>query len=178
MYIGLVHRLDRPVGGILVFARTSKAASRLSEQVRSKSMEKRYLTVVNGKLEKEEGTLENYLFKIEALNRSKVVKEGKQGSKLAILDYKVLSYNQENDLSLVEVNLKTGRHHQIRVQFANIKHSIYGDQKYGLRANDMNKQIALWAYKLRLKHPTKDEILEFECMPEKKGVWQNFKDII
>lgn len=137
-------------------------------------MEKRYLTIVNGKLENEEGTLENYLFKIEKLNRSKIVKEGKQGAKLAILDYKVLKYSKEQNLSLVEVNLKTGRHHQIRVQFAGIQHSIYGDQKYGLRAQDMNKQIALWAYKLKLKHPTKDEILDFECKPDKVGIWKEF----
>lgn len=174
VYLGLVHRLDRPVGGVMVFARTSKAASRLSEQVRNKTMKKKYLTIVNGKLENEEGTLENYLFKIEKLNRSKVVKEGKQGAKLAILDYKVLEYDEKNDLSLLKINLHTGRHHQIRVQLSNIGHSIYGDQRYGGRTDDKNKQIALWAYNLQFKHPTKDEFLEFTCLPDKKGVWSKF----
>lgn len=156
----------------MVFARTSKAASRLSEQVRSKIMKKEYLTVVNGKLEKSSGTLENYLFKIEKLNRSKVVKEGKDGAKFASLDYEVLKYSEKEDLSLVRVNLHTGRHHQIRLQFANIGHSIYGDQKYGKRLNDKNKQIALWAYKLTFKHPTKQDELSFESFPKKKGVWK------
>ena len=133
VYLGLVHRLDRPVGGVMVFARTSKAASRLSEEVRIKQFKKKYLVIADGKFEKNKGTLENYLLKNERLNTSKVVEKDTKGSKLASLDYEVLKYNEEIDLSLVKVNLHTGRHHQIRVQFANIGHSICGDQKYGTR---------------------------------------------
>ena len=166
VYVGLVHRLDRPVGGIMVFAKTSKAASRLSESIRNKSFSKTYLAVVNGKFEKQNGILENYLWKDEALNMSKVVSKDKKGAKLARLTYEVLA--EKNDLSLVKINLETGRHHQIRVQFSNAGHSLYGDQKYG--KDSMGKQIALWAYRLEFKHPVKDEIMKFEALPEKNDV--------
>ena len=118
VYLGLVHRLDRPVGGVMVFARTSKAAARLSEQVRNKDFKKKYLVIADGKFEKNKGTLEDYLLKNEKTNTSKVVKEGTKNAKLAILDYEVLKYNEEINLSVVKVNLHTGRHHQIRVQMA------------------------------------------------------------
>ena len=167
VYVGLVHRLDRPVGGIMVFAKTSKAASRLSESIRNKSFSKTYLAVVNGKFEKQNGILENYLWKDEALNMSKVVSKDKRGAKLARLTYEVLA--EKNDLSLVNINLETGRHHQIRVQFSNAGHSLYGDQKYG--KDSMGKQIALWAYRLEFKHPVKDEIMKFEALPEKNDVF-------
>ena len=167
VYVGLVHRLDRPVGGIMVFAKTSKAASRLSESIRNKSFSKTYLAVVNGKFEKQNGILENYLWKDEALNMSKVVSKDKKGAKLARLTYEVLA--EKNDLSLVKINLETGRHHQIRVQFSNAGHSLYGDQKYG--KDSMGKQIALLAYRLEFKHPVKDEIMKFEALPEKNDVF-------
>lgn len=167
VYVGLVHRLDRPVGGIMVFAKTSKAASRLSESIRNKSFSKTYLAVVNGKFEKQNGILENYLWKDEALNMSKVVSKDKKGAKLARLTYEVLA--EKNDLSLVKINLETGRHHQIRVQFSNAGHSLYGDQKYG--KGSIGKQIALWAYRLEFKHPVKDEIMKFEALPEKNDVF-------
>ena len=167
VYVGLVHRLDRPVGGIMVFTKTSKAASRLSESIRNKSFSKTYLAVVNGKFEKQNGILENYLWKDEALNMSKVVSKDKKGAKLARLTYEVLA--EKNDLSLVKINLETGRHHQIRVQFSNAGHSLYGDQKYG--KDSMGKQIALWAYRLEFKHPVKDEIMKFEALPEKNDVF-------
>ena len=167
VYVGLVHRLDRPVGGIMVFAKTSKAASRLSESIRNKSFSKTYLAVVNGKFEKQNGVLEDYLWKDEALNMSKVVSKDKKNAKLAKLTYEVLA--EKNDLSLVKINLETGRHHQIRVQFSNAGHSLYGDQKYG--KGSMGKQIALWAYRLEFKHPVKDEIMKFEALPEKNDVF-------
>jgi len=169
VYLGLVHRLDRPVGGVMVFAKTSKAASRLSEQVRTKSLKKIYLAVVDGKVEKAKGTLEDYLYKDERNNISKVVNSNKKNAKLAKLDYEVLKYNEVKDLSLLKVNLHTGRHHQIRVQLANIGHSIYGDQKYGTRGK--GKQIALWAYSLTIIHPTTKEEMTFEDLPEPVGTW-------
>ena len=173
VYLGLVHRLDRPVGGVMVFAKTSKAASRLSNQVREKVFKKEYLAVVDGKLEQEKGTLENYLYKDKNTNTSYVVNKDKKDSKYAKLDYEVIKYDKENDISLLRINLHTGRHHQIRVQIANIGHSIYGDQRYGNRGK--NKQIALWAYKLTIEHPTKKEKMEFEDLPKEVGVWKILK---
>lgn len=117
----------------MVFAKTSKAAARLSEEVRERRIKKEYLAVVDGKFEKKQDKLENYLLKNAKTNMSKVVKEGTKGAKLAKLDYEVLKYNEEIDLSVVKIRLHTGRHHQIRVQLKNISHSIYGDQKYGTR---------------------------------------------
>ena len=163
VYIGLVHRLDRPVGGVMVFARTSKAASRLSEQVRNKTLKKTYIATVDGKIEQEQGFLEDYLYKDERHNMSKVVNKEKKNAKLAKLDYEILNYDEKRDLTVVRINLHTGRHHQIRVQFANFGHSLYGDQKYGVRGK--GKQIRLWAYKLELEHPTKKEIMTFESEP-------------
>ena len=107
MYIGLVHRLDRPVGGIMVFARTSKAASRLSEQIRNKTFKKKYLAVVDGKFENKKGSLEDYLYKDERNNISKVVNKDKKNAKLAKLDYEVLNYDDKRDLSLVKIDLHT-----------------------------------------------------------------------
>ena len=107
VYIGLIHRLDRPVGGIMVFARTSKSASRLSEQIRNKTFKKRYLAVVDGKFKTEKGSLENYLYKDERNNISKVVNKDKKNAKLAKLDYEVLNYDDKRDLSLVKIDLHT-----------------------------------------------------------------------
>ena len=106
-YIGLVHRLDRPVGGVMVFARTSKAASRLSEQIRNKTFKKKYLAVVDGNFVEKTGILEDYLYKDERNNISKVVDKNKKNAKLAKLDYEVLDYDNKRDLSLVKINLYT-----------------------------------------------------------------------
>ncbi len=170
VYLGLVHRLDRPVGGVMVFAKTSKAASRLSDEVREKRFQKTYLVVANGKMEKQSDTLQDYLLKNEKNNISKVVKEGTKNSKLAILDYEVLKYEQEINLSVLKINLHTGRHHQIRVQLSSRNHSIYGDQKYNGRGH--GKQIALWAYKLKLYHPITNELMTFYSVPKYIGSWK------
>ena len=175
VYVGLIHRLDRPVGGVMVFAKTSKAAARLSNQVREKQFQKTYLTIVNGKMEQEKGTLQDYLLKNEKTNMSKVVAEGTKNSKLAILDYEVLKYEKEIDLSVLKIHLHTGRHHQIRVQLSSRNHSIYGDQKYGGRGH--GKQIALWAYQLVLQHPITKEWMTFSSIPEKIGSWKILEDI-
>ena len=175
VYVGLVHRLDRPVGGVMVFAKTSKAASRLSNQVREKIFKKKYLAVVDGKFEQEQGTLEDYLYKDERNNISKVVDKNKKNAKLAILDYKILAYNELKNLTLLEINLHTGRHHQIRVQLAHSGHSIFGDQKYGTRGQ--GKQIALWAYELTIQHPISKETMVFKSLPESNGTWCILKEI-
>ncbi len=170
VYLGLVHRLDRPTGGVMVFAKTSKSASRLSEQIRENKMHKKYLCIVDGKLEKEKGTFKDYLLKNEKTNTSKVVKEGTKNAKEAILDYEVVKYNEEINLSVIKVDLHTGRHHQIRVQFASRGHSLSGDQKYGTRGR--GKQLALWAYSLSFIHPTQKKEMNFEAFPEKIGSWK------
>ncbi len=164
VYIGLVHRLDRPVGGIMVFARTSKAASRLSKLIQEHEMTKEYLLVCYGDLPKK-GIMEDYILKEE----EKSIITTKDKGKYAKLEYEVL--DKKDNLNLVKVNLITGRHHQIRLQFAHRNCPLYGDQLYG--KND-KKQIALFAYHLKFKHPVKDEIMEFKIYP-KTGVWELFK---
>lgn len=176
VYLGLVHRLDRPVGGVMVFAKTSKAAARLSEQVRVKEFKKKYLVIVDGKMEQDKGELEDYLLKNEKRNVSKVVKEETKGAKLAKLDYEVLKYQEKINLSVLRVYLHTGRHHQIRVQFASRKHSLYGDQKYGERGR--GKQIALWAYELSFIHPIIKEEMTFRVLPKIEGSWKILEDIV
>ena len=174
VYLGLVHRLDRPTGGVMVFAKTSKAASRLSEQVRNKDFVKKYLCIIDGKMEKEEGTLKDYLYKNEKNNMSRIAKPNEKNAKEAILDYKIIKYNEEINLSVVEILLHTGRHHQIRVQFSSRNHSLYGDQKYGTRGR--GKQLALWAYSLSILHPITKERMEFKAYPEKIGSWKILED--
>ncbi len=170
VYLGLVHRLDRPTGGVMVFARTSKAASRLSEQIREKQMHKKYLCIVDGKMENTKGSMKDFLLKNEKTNTSKVVKEGTKNAKEAILDYEVVKYNEEINMSVVKVDLHTGRHHQIRVQFSSRGHSLSGDQKYGTRGR--GKGLALWAYSLSFLHPITKERIEFEDYPEVTGSWK------
>ena len=176
VYLGLIHRLDRPVGGVMVFAKTSKAASRLSEQVRNKTFKKEYLAIVDGKLDVKSGILEDYLVKNEKNNSSKVTNKETKNAKYAKLDYEVLKYNKEINLSVLRILLHTGRHHQIRVQLANIGHSICGDQKYGTRGR--GKQISLWAYKLTIEHPITKESMTFIDVPEKIGPWVILEDIM
>lgn len=154
VYLGLVHRLDRPVGGIMVFARTSKAASRLSEQVRNKTFKKTYNAVVIGNIENT-GKLKDYLLKDEKRNIVKVDEKGKE----AILNFKKLYF--KDNMSLVEINLETGRSHQIRVQMSHHGYPLFGDQKYNKTAK-VGEQIALFAKKIEFVHPTTNELLTFE----------------
>ena len=170
VYLGLVHRLDRPVGGIMVFAKTSKAAARLSESIRNKEFNKYYLVIADGKFDIQKGVLEDYLLKNERTNTSKVVKEGTKNSKYAKLEYEVLKYNEEINLSVLRIKLDTGRHHQIRLQLASRNHSICGDQKYGTRGR--GKQISLWAYKLEFPHPVTKKMMSFELEPKHIGSWK------
>ena len=182
MYLGLVHRLDRVVGGVMVFAKTSKAASRLSEQIRERTFEKTYLAEVYGTPNPSKGTLRNFLSKDEAKNMVYEASESDKGASEAILDYEVLK--SADGLSLVKINLHTGRSHQIRVQMALAGHPIYRDQKYGSRSKGFSEQsgrsrdfgehnrhlrdfgegIALWSAALAFTHPVKGERLNFAIM--------------
>ena len=176
VFLGLVHRLDRPVGGVMVFARTSKAASRLAPQFADKlnsGAEKRYAAVVTGEpLPFAKCTMSCWLKKDEAERRSFVVPEGTEGAKPARLDVRTVSVKDE--LSLVDVKLGTGRHHQIRVQLSHGGNPIWGDQKYNPNAVP-GQQIALFAYSLSFEHPTTHERLTFTALPE-GGVWGRFAD--
>ena len=170
VYLGLVHRLDRMTSGLMVFAKTSKSASRLSNSIREGDFKKEYLAVVTGKLESK-GVLQNYLFKDERTNTSKVVEDTKKNAKLAKLEYSVIGHTVQNskEYTYVRIKLYTGRHHQIRVQFSHIGHPLYGDVKYGGVKGD----LALVACSLKFIHPTKDDVMEFEYMPEKSGMWRD-----
>ena len=170
VYLGLVHRLDRPVGGVMVFARTSKSASRLSNMIRIDEFEKTYLAVVEGALP-EEDVFEDYLLKLENENRTIVDNNGKYSK----LSYKLLGF--KDGLSLVKIKLETGRSHQIRVQFSSRGYALWGDQKYNSKAK-VGEQIALWAYELRFKHPVRDELMDFKCNPPLKYPWTLFGDVI
>ena len=165
--LGLVHRLDRPVGGIMVFARSSKAASRLCKAFNEHKIVKKYLAIVKGKVENS-GEYIDYLSK-DGDGKAYVTDESK--GKKAILNYELIEYNKDNDCSLVSVDLKTGRHHQIRVQFSSRGHYLLGDQRYGILDN---KQISLFSYYLSFTHPVSKEILEFKVFPEKKNYWTIF----
>lgn len=155
VYLGLVHRLDRPVSGVCVFARTSKAASRLSSQVSNHTeFKKTYLAVVTDNGLKDTGEFKDYLLKDTKTNTVKVDPKGK----LAVLDYEVLK--RKDNLALVKINLHTGRSHQIRVQFASRNHALWGDQRYNKNAIK-GEQIALHSHILSFKHPITNEVVTF-----------------
>ncbi|MDD3831178.1 MAG: RNA pseudouridine synthase [Clostridia bacterium] len=162
VYLGLVHRLDRPTGGVMVFARTSKAAARLSESFFTHTTEKKYLAVINGELNSTQGTLVSWLKKNALTNTVYVATSGTDGAKRAELDYKVLQV--EKGLSLIQVQLGTGRSHQIRVQLASQGNPICGDVRYG--GDKYGKSpLALWAYQLVFAHPVTQEKMVFVCYP-------------
>lgn len=167
VYLGLVHRLDRPVGGIMVFAKTSKAADRLSEQIRKNEIKKTYYAVLCGKA-KTIDHLEDYLLKDSKTNITKVDKAGK----LAILDYELIE--NKSNYSLVKINLKTGRSHQIRVQFSSRNLPLYGDQRYNKNAIT-GEQIALFAKELEFTHPVTKEKLKFSLPLPKRKPWNIFE---
>lgn len=169
VYLGLIHRLDRPVGGVMVFAKTSKASSRLSEELRNKKIKKTYLAIALGKT-KEEEKLIDYILKDKKTNNSYIDENGKE----AVLNYKTLYYDKKNNLSLIRINLETGRHHQIRLQMSNINHPLYGDQRYNKQDK---KQIALYAYKLEFIHPVTKENMTFKLLPKNTGVWKMLDEV-
>lgn len=170
VFLGLVHRLDRPVGGVIVFAKTSKAASRLANSIRKGDFNRKYLAVVRGTLNKKTAKLEHFLVKDQRRNFVHAVSSNNKRAKKAILDYEVLG--AKNDLSLLSVRLHTGRSHQIRVQLSTIGHPLFGDQKYGQHQNKHGQQIALWAHELSFPHPTKKDIVTFKSIPPNDNPWK------
>lgn len=171
VYLGLVHRLDRPVGGCMVFAKTSKAASRLSDLIRRNKMDKTYLAVLDGVPSKKSGTLVDYLVKNKKTNMVKTTNE-KEGKK-SILHYEVLEV--VDGMSLVKIHLETGRSHQIRVQFSSRNTPLVNDQRYNLHAK--KGQIALWAYHLEFDHPVQKVPVGVTSLPPMSYPWNRFEVI-
>ena len=172
VFLGLVHRLDRPTGGVIVFARNSKSAKRLSEQIQNGTLKKTYIAIVEGEPRKRLAHLTNYLKKDEKKNKVFICPESEDGAKRADLEYTVL--DTVNDLSLLQVKLFTGRSHQIRVQLSTIGNPIASDVKYGAKERG-TKKLSLWAYKLEFEHPTKGEKMTFISLPnEKDDPWKYF----
>lgn len=165
-----IHRLDTAVGGVMVFAKTSQAAAKLSALVSRNEMEKQYLAVLQGTPEKESDTLVDLLFKDSRKNKSFVVSRERKGVKKASLEYDLIK--AEQDLSLVKVKLHTGRTHQIRVQFASRKLPLLGDGKYGSKCNKCS--VALWSHSLSFVHPFTNERLSFSANPPDSFPWNKF----
>lgn len=167
VFLGLVHRLDRPVEGVMVFAKTSKAAARLSLQIRKNEMSKHYYAIINGYLDQKEGTFKDYLYKDAKTGNTYITTKDK--GKEAILNYKVIK--EKDNYSLVDIELISGRHHQIRVQFASRKHPLLGDSRYG---TNINKNISLCCYSLSFYHPISKELLNFKRLPKNNDNWNIF----
>ena len=177
-YAAIINRLDRPVSGLVLIAKNKSAAAAYSTAMQKNGgFNKQYEALVCGKLPEESGIFVDYLKKDSNTNTSSVVPEKKAASdkdaKLSKLEYEVISYDDVNDISHIKIHLITGRHHQIRVQFASRGNSLYGDQRYG---KCDNKQIALWAYSLTIYHPITKEQLTFKKYPfENGGIWKIFE---
>ena len=170
-YLAIIHRLDRPVGGIMVLAKTKDAAANLSDQIQDGTMIKYYQAILTGELPHEEGTLEDYLVKDSKTNTAKLVSKGTKGAKKAVLSYEVLDEfeTEEGILSYVLIELVTGRHHQIRVQMAGHGAGIWGDTKYNpkfQKTRNKYQQIGLYATRLELEHPVTGEHMVFKQEPE------------
>ena len=171
VFLGTIHRLDRPTSGVVLYARTSKALSRMNEQFREKQVQKTYWAVVDNSPPNTSGTLENYLQKNQKQNKSYITKN--EGGKHAILDYKLLK--KLDNFFHLEIQPKTGRHHQIRVQLAHIGSIIKGDLKYGAKRSNKDASIHLLAQKLEFIHPVTKENITIVAPAPKESVWDACK---
>lgn len=179
----LVHRLDRPVGGVMVYAKNKRANSNLSKQVSEHKLCKEYLVVACGKPKNTKEELRDYLKKLKTVNMSKVVEKDIKGAKEAVLKYELLETvetPEDGTLSLLKITLKTGRHHQIRVQLSNADLPIWGDRKYNKVFMKKKKwtQVALWSYKIGFTHPTKNQFLTFTSLPYDEYPWNIFNIVV
>jgi len=172
VFLGVVHRIDRPVSGAVVFARTSKALTRMNEMVKNHQMTKRYWAIVKNKPPHESDRLEHYLLRNEKQNKSYVRQKEVKDSKQAILNYQWLASSK--DYHLIEIELITGRHHQIRAQLAAIGCPIKGDLKYGFPRNNPDASISLHARKMSFIHPVTKELVSVEAPPPKDVLWDFF----
>lgn len=179
VYLGVVHRLDRPTSGIVIFAKTSKALTRLNKMLRDKEIKKTYLAVVKNKPTKQEDTLIHYLRKNQKNNKATVFNIETENTKKAILHYKIIQ--ELDNYTILEIDLETGRHHQIRAQLSAIKSPIKGDLKYGFDRSNKDGGIHLHAYKIKFNHPVKkDELnkkslfIELQANPPENNIWGLF----
>ena len=169
VFLGVVHRLDRPTSGIVIFAKTSKALSRLNKMLRDKEIKKTYLAIVENKPSKKEDTLVHYLRKNTKNNKAIVFKKDTKDTKKAILHYKVKK--ELDNYCVLEIDLETGRHHQIRAQLATIHCVIKGDLKYGAKRSNKDGGILLHAYKIKFMHPVKKELIAIKALPRNNTLW-------
>jgi 23S rRNA pseudouridine1911/1915/1917 synthase len=172
-FVGVIHRLDRPVSGIVVFAKTSKALARMNELFRSKEIQKTYWAVVKNKPPKTEDKLIHYLIKDEKNNKSKIVNPSHKNALKAELDYKLIASSE--NYHLLEIILHTGRHHQIRVQLSQMNCPIKGDIKYGFPRTNKDASIHLHSRNIKFIHPVKDIPVEFTADPPQDPVWDAVK---
>jgi 23S rRNA pseudouridine1911/1915/1917 synthase len=168
-FVGVIHRIDRPVSGLVLFARTGKGLSRMNTLFRERKIQKTYRALVEGLMKEDSGVLVHYLSKNETQNRSKAALKPAEGLLRCELEYIVLERTER--YTLVEVRPLTGRHHQIRVQLSAIGHPIKGDVKYGSRRGNRDRSICLHAYSLRFEHPVKGEEIEIEASVPKNEAW-------
>jgi 23S rRNA pseudouridine1911/1915/1917 synthase len=177
VFLGLVHRLDRPVGGVMVFARTSKGASRLSAQIRERSFAKEYLAVVHGRPRDETGTLRDRMVKDASTGDAGFATDGVSG-KEAVLHYRLVEWQPEHRAGLLLVRLETGRPHQIRAQLAQAGCPVWNDSRYGASPGGPDAGIALFACRLRFAHPVSREPMRFEAIPPPVEPWSFFTETI
>ena len=170
VFCGVIHRLDRPTSGVILFARTSKGLKRMNRQFKEKETTKTYWAILENKPPNSEGKLVNYLKKNEKQNKSYVTSKDTKGAKEAILSYRLLSSSER--YHLVEVQLETGRHHQIRTQFSKIGCCIKGDLKYGAKRSNKDASICLHAREINFIHPVKKEMIKICAPPPKNPIWE------
>ncbi len=177
VYLGVVHRIDRPVSGVVIFARTSKAATRLSKMFQDKEVKKTYWAIVKNLPDNDEGRLVHYMIKNQEKNRSSAYDSPKKNSKEAILNYKLVSSSA--NYHLLEVDLETGRHHQIRCQLSKIDCPIRGDLKYGAQRSLKGGGINLHARKIEFLHPVKKEKIVITApVPKEENLWSEFANVM
>ncbi|SFF03463.1 RluA family pseudouridine synthase [Thermophagus xiamenensis] len=177
VFLGVVHRLDRPVSGVVLFARTSKALSRMNKLFQEKEVKKTYWAIVKNLPPDEEGQLKHFILKDSIKNKSYALHKKRPGSKEGILNYRLISSSA--NYHLLEVDLKTGRHHQIRCQLAKIGCPIKGDLKYGFPRSNPNGGISLHSRRLEFVHPIKKEVVVIEApVPVNEPLWNAFENVI
>lgn len=176
VFLGVVHRLDRPVSGAVIFARTSKALTRLNEKIKNREIQKTYWAVVKNKPSNESGTIVSYLRRDEAKNKSFVSNSPKPNTQLASLSYKLVA--SSDNYFLLEIDLQTGRHHQIRAQLASIGCPIKGDLKYGYPRSNQDSSIHLHARKLKFIHPVSLNLIEITAPTPVDPIWNYFEQVI
>ena len=169
VFLGTIHRLDRPTSGVIIFAKTSKALSRMNKEFRENKVKKTYWALVENRPQKMQGSLENYLKKNQKINKSYI--SSKENGKYAFLEYKTL--NKLHKYYHLEILPQTGRHHQIRVQLSNINCRIKGDLKYGAKRSNHDGSISLLAYKIKFKHPVSKDTIEIKAKIPNIGEWKD-----